>query len=153
LIHHTWAHGEHKVGAHARDDHWQLKVSSASGHSTEGKGADELNTHLINKSKRYPELKEGQGIPSTPLTEQILQPMGPAAQAALRHLESRHLKNGSSSSFGDTNTGITAMEDFKHKERLLMEARQRENPMPSEENAIRAQSVKNMHARKRYCQR
>ena len=71
------------------------------------------------------------------------------AQAALRHLESSHLKNGSSSTFGDTATDITAMQDFKAKERLLMEARKREHPLPSEEDAIRAHSVKNMHSRKR----
>ena len=75
--------------------------------------------------------------------------MSPVAQAALRHLELSYLKNGSASSFGDTNTGITAMQKFKAKENLLMEARKRENPLPSEEDAIRAQSVKNMHKRNR----
>ena len=149
LIHHTYARKEHKVGFYHKDTDWQSKVSSASGHSTHGSGAAELDKHLKGKVSRHKDLKEGQEIPSTPITENLLQPMSPVAQAALRHLESSHLKNGSASSFGDTNTGITAMQDFKAKENLLMEARKRENPLPSEEDAIRAQSVKNMHSRKR----
>jgi hypothetical protein len=101
------------------------------------------------KTKAERGIKEAQEVANIPIMENLLQPMGPMAQAALRHLESSHLKNGSASSFGDTNTGITAMQDFKAKENLLMEARKRENPLPSEEDAIRAQSVKNMHARTR----
>jgi hypothetical protein len=92
---------------------------------------------------------KNEGIASQPIQEILLSPLSPTAQAALRHLESSHLKNGSSSTFGDTATDITAMQDFKAKERLLMEARKREHPLPSEEDAIRAHSVKNMHSRKR----
>ncbi len=40
------------------------------------------------------------------------------------------------------------MQDFKAKENLLMEARKRETQMPTEEQAIHAQSLKNMHSRK-----
>ena len=103
------------------------------------------------KTKVERGIKEGKEVANIPIMENLLAPMSPVARAALRHLESSYLKNGSSSSFGDTNTGITAMQDFKAKENLLMEARKRENPLPSEEDAIRAQSVKNMHMRKRNC--
>jgi hypothetical protein len=59
-VHHTWVHGEHKVGAYANDHAWNSKVSSASDHSKSGKGAGELAQHLANKAKRYPELKLGE---------------------------------------------------------------------------------------------
>jgi hypothetical protein len=53
LHHHTWARGEHKIGAYAHDTQWSSKVSSASGHVWSGIGTVALDKHLANKAKRY----------------------------------------------------------------------------------------------------
>jgi hypothetical protein len=57
-VHHTYQAGEHKIGVEAHSQKWESKVSSASGHSTQGVGVSQLDQHLTNKKKRYPELRQ-----------------------------------------------------------------------------------------------
>ena len=54
-MHHTYASGEHKVGVSGNK--WETTVSSGSGHSTRGTGADSLAKHLASKASRYPGLR------------------------------------------------------------------------------------------------
>lgn len=61
IIHHTYAHGEHRVswwrpGA-IGSEQWSSTVSCASGRHTTGSGALSLVKHLMGKAKRYPELR------------------------------------------------------------------------------------------------
>jgi hypothetical protein len=58
--HHTWAHGEHKIEAYHGSEHWNSKVSSASGHETIGHGAQALAKHLKGKAKRYKMIEDAE---------------------------------------------------------------------------------------------
>lgn len=54
--HHTYSHGEHKVGVWPDSRgfwHWDSKTSSASGHEKNGHSKDDLDKHLKGKVKRY----------------------------------------------------------------------------------------------------
>jgi hypothetical protein len=93
ITHHTWAHGEHRVGAYADDDGWQSKTSTASGHSTEGHGAGALDKHLQGKVSRY-KLNKGEqiaGLPSLAIEESLFTPLDPSREA--RYLEAFQRQN------------------------------------------------------------
>lgn len=144
-IHHTWANGEHRVGAVEGSNHWTSKTSPASGHSTSGVGAIELGKHLKGKAKRYPDLKSEVNIPiaSTPITENILQPLDPRYAQYMNQSKTPNTMDGGR--YQSTNPVITAMSDFRETARLRAAAAKKfvGNTGVTEGNAIRSHQAKN----------
>jgi hypothetical protein len=73
FYHHTWARGEHKIGAYDHDTKWSSKVSSSSGHLWIGIGTVALDKHLKNKAKRY-QLQNNESVALTKIQEGLLDP-------------------------------------------------------------------------------
>lgn len=146
--HHTWANHEHKIGSYAGSQHWQSKVSSASGHSSTGEGARALTQHLEGKTKRYPELKVGEQytLPSTPLQEFLSDHSNIARYAEFLN-KSKDPANSpvfDGGAYQSTNSAITAMSDFRETAALQARAAKKfaNGADVTEQNAVRSRQAK-----------